>query len=242
MVALLASLLVHGALLAVMPDWNAAREPEARFLRAFMIDPPRVSPPDFAVPPPIVEVPPPVFDPPPPPPPVVQPKPKPKPTPKQKPVAKPRPKPPPVRKPEPASVAEAKPVPPSRSEAPTPAPAPAPAPMPPQPTPAATPPPPDPRLLTRYGDTLSEHFAGAQTYPRLAAMRGWEGEVLLRLTIGPGGNLLSVRVLRSSGHEILDRHAVALVEGSGPLPRPPRGSDRQDLEITVPVRYRLRSG
>ena len=73
-------------------------------------------------------------------------------------------------------------------------------------------------------------------------MRGWEGEVLLRLTIARTGGLRSVRVLRSSGHEVLDKHAVALVEGSGQLPKPPKGFDDEDLEITVPVRYRLRAG
>ena len=56
------------------------------------------------------------------------------------------------------------------------------------------------------------------------------------------GDLLSVRILRSSGHEVLDRHAIALVEGSGTLPRPPAGFDKDDLRITVPVRYRLGSG
>lgn len=238
MVALLASLLVHGALLAVLPDWRAAREPEARFLRAFMIDPPRSPPPDFAVPAPIVDVPPPVFDPPPPPIVAARPRPTPKPKSKPKPVAKPKPNPAPMPTPEPAPKAEPGPAPPATSAPPSPTPTP----PPPAPTPAPKPPPPDPRLLARYGDTLSEHFASAQTYPRLAAMRGWEGEVMLRLTIGRDGSLVSVRVLRSSGHEILDRHAIALVEGSGPLPRPPRGFDRQDLEITVPVRYRLRSG
>jgi len=111
------------------------------------------------------------------------------------------------------------------------------------PAPAQAPPPaPDPRLLERYGDELSRRFANQQNYPRLAAMRGWEGEVLLRLTIAPTGGLASVRIVRSSGHEVLDKHAVSLVQQSGPLPKPPRGFDEQDLEITVPVRYKLRAG
>ena len=226
--ALLASLLIHGALFAALPDWNTAPKAQQPLLQAFLVaPPPPTPPPDFEVPPPVVEVPPPVFEPPPPPEPVVRPAPKPK----------------PKLQPEPEPKSTPAPPPPPRTPVPVPAP-PVVAPVVRQPAqpPAIRPPAPDPRLLERYGAELSRRFAGAQTYPRLAAMRGWEGEVLLRLTIGRSGGLVSVQVLRSSGHRILDKHAVALVEGSGRLPKPPAGFDREDIEITVPVRYRLRSG
>ena len=42
---------------------------------------------------------------------------------------------------------------------------------------------PDPTLLERYGRNLSSLLARQQNYPRLAALRGWEGEVQLRVTI-----------------------------------------------------------
>ncbi|MCB1956550.1 MAG: energy transducer TonB [Rhodocyclaceae bacterium] len=234
--ALLISLLFHGALLAVLPDWRLEPKPEERLLQAFVVDTPAPPPPpDFQVPPPVVEVPPPVFAPPPPPPePVVQPRPKPRPEPAPRPKPRPRPEPAPQPAPEPPPPVAPEPAPAAPPVEPVVAP--------PPPPPPPPPPRPDPRLLERYGDALSQRFASEQSYPRLAAMRGWEGEVLLRLTIARTGGLRSVQVLRSSGHEVLDKHAIALVEGSGQLPKPPKGFDDEDLEITVPVRYRLRSG
>ncbi|MCB1906554.1 MAG: TonB family protein [Rhodocyclaceae bacterium] len=240
--ALLASLLIHGALLLALPDRHGPARPHDHPLMAFIVaSPAPAPPPDFPVPPPVVEVPPPVFSPAPPeplvqPPPetVPTPTPTPKPTPKLKPQTKPNPRPAPAPTPEhvvglPAPI-------------PGPQPQSAPPPVPVVAAPPPPPPPPDPRLLERYGDELSRRFARSQTYPRLAQLRGWQGEVLLQLTVAATGDLLSVRILRSSGHEVLDRHAIALVEGSGTLPRPPAGFDKDDLRITVPVRYRLGSG
>lgn len=227
--AWLASLLIHAVLLAVLPDWHTVTQDEPPVLQVFMVAPPAPPPPVEAPPPP---PPPPKVETPPPPP--VAPKVEPRPVPKPRPRPRPTPVAPALAPPEPAPPPPA----PARPEPPAPVAAVEAPPAPPPPPP----PRPDPRLLERYGDELSQRFASAQTYPRLAAMRGWEGEVLLRLTIARKGGLLSVQVLRSSGHEVLDKHAVALVEGSKPLPRPPTGFDEEDLEITVPVRYRLRAG
>lgn len=44
-------------------------------------------------------------------------------------------------------------------------------------------------------------------YPSLAKRRGWEGTVMLRVLVGADGRPREVRVLRSSGHSILDTSA-----------------------------------
>lgn len=106
---------------------------------------------------------------------------------------------------------------------------------------AATPAPqPDQQqLLGRYAQQLSRLLASQQEYPRLAAMCGWEGEVRLRLKVARKGNLLSLQVDRSSGHEILDQHALQLVElvHMPPFPEELEGSE---IQITVPVNYKLK--
>ena len=48
-------------------------------------------------------------------------------------------------------------------------------------------------------------------YPELARQRGWEGDVLLRLTIDETGMVTDVTVKRSSGYELLDAAAVRAV-------------------------------
>ena len=108
------------------------------------------------------------------------------------------------------------------------------------PTPlVATDEPPDPALLERYGRSLSSLFSRHQQYPRLAAMRGWEGEVQLRITIARKGNIVATQVIRSSGFEVLDQNAVQLVTSTGALPRPPEALQNKDIQIVVPVLFKL---
>jgi len=99
---------------------------------------------------------------------------------------------------------------------------------------------PDPVQLEAYGDTLGRLFSREQQYPRLAAMRGWEGEVVLRISIARKGKLVGIRILRSSGHDVLDRNAEALASALSPYPAPPDDLGTSELEITVPIRYHLK--
>lgn len=98
---------------------------------------------------------------------------------------------------------------------------------------------PDPALLERYGRSLSSLFARQQQYPRLAALRGWEGEVQVRVTIARKGNIVATQIVRSSGFEVLDQNAIQLVASSGPLPRPPEALQNKELQIIVPVLFKL---
>ena len=95
-------------------------------------------------------------------------------------------------------------------------------------------------LLGRYAQQLSRLLASHQEYPRLAAQRGWEGEVRLRLKVARQGNLLSVQVDRSSGYDILDQHALQLVDLASGLPPLPDGLEGSEILVIVPVNYRLK--
>lgn len=110
--------------------------------------------------------------------------------------------------------------------------------------PATTPRPTAPRASTEaidsYRRQLTDLFAREHEYPRVAAMRGWEGEVRLRLRVARRGQLLGVRVDRSSGFEVLDQDALALLEGHGSLPPLPEALEVAEIEVIVPITYRLR--
>jgi periplasmic protein TonB len=97
----------------------------------------------------------------------------------------------------------------------------------------------DPALLARYGQALSELLARQQHYPRLAAARGWEGDVVLKLVIARKGQLIGAQVVRSSGHAVLDESALALVAAAQPFPALAGQGSGDDLEVTVPVHYQL---
>lgn len=112
---------------------------------------------------------------------------------------------------------------------------------------AEAPPPPPPKaapsqanLLDAYGRLLAGLLSRHQEYPRLAAMRGWEGEVLVRLRVARKGNLLGVQIDRSSGFEILDRHALSILEQLPGLPPLPDGVEGSEIQVVVPVSYRLK--
>jgi protein TonB len=107
-------------------------------------------------------------------------------------------------------------------------------------TPVAAAAPDQNKLLGNYAQQISRLLAGHQEYPRLAAMRGWEGEVRLRLKIARKGNLLSIQVDHSSGYAILDQHALQLVDLAGNLPAMPDEMEGHEIQVIVPVNYKLR--
>lgn len=103
----------------------------------------------------------------------------------------------------------------------------------PQPSPTAD------DVLAAYGEALSRQIARYREYPRLAQLRGWEGKVLLRLSIGPGARLTEMTVSRSSGHKVLDDRALEMVRQVAPLPAPPVGLRDKSFTVAVPVVFEL---
>lgn len=95
-------------------------------------------------------------------------------------------------------------------------------------------------MLAAYRQRLTELFARGYEYPRVAAMRGWEGEVRLRLKVARKGNLLGVVLDRSSGFDVLDQHALTMLEGHGSLPPLPDALEGNEIQVIVPINYKLR--
>jgi len=83
---------------------------------------------------------------------------------------------------------------------------------------------------------LMAHLERHKRYPPGARARGAHGIAYVRFTIDGAGNVLSARLVRSSGYAELDREAVALVRRASPVPPPPPGANRI---ITVPVRFNV---
>jgi protein TonB len=100
---------------------------------------------------------------------------------------------------------------------------------------------PDPGMLAAYGRDLASAVGARQRYPRLALVRQWQGTAVLQLDLAAAGGLLGVRVLSSSGHEILDRQALEMVREALPLPPLPAALAGRPLTVDVPVVFRLAS-
>lgn len=78
----------------------------------------------------------------------------------------------------------------------------------------------------------------APRYPLQARIRGWEGTVLIQAWVAPSGGAGSARVIRSSGHAILDQAALAAVKGWRFQPAR-RGRTAVDSVVEVPITFRL---
>jgi len=97
-----------------------------------------------------------------------------------------------------------------------------------------------PALLDGYGRQLAELFARQQEYPRIAALRGWEGVVRVRLNVARKGNLVAIHLDRSSGFDVLDQHALAMLERFASLPPLPEGLEADEIQVVVPIQYKLK--
>jgi protein TonB len=75
-------------------------------------------------------------------------------------------------------------------------------------------------------------------YPSIARSRGWQGKVLLRVSVSAEGRSVSVTVQRGSGHDVLDESAVAAVEKWQFIPAK-RGNTAVASSVIVPIIFTL---
>lgn len=94
------------------------------------------------------------------------------------------------------------------------------------------------RARQRY---LKEHFAYIRdiitknlSYPYMARKMGWEGRVTVSFVVSEDGSASDIKIIESSGFDLLDKNAVDTVRKVSPFPRPPVRA-----EVVVPVVYRL---
>lgn len=88
---------------------------------------------------------------------------------------------------------------------------------------------------------LKEHFTYIRdiitrniSYPFMARKMGWSGKVTVSFVITEDGSVRDVKIIESSGFDVLDRNALDTVRKVSPFPRPP-----VKAEVIVPVVYRL---
>lgn len=92
----------------------------------------------------------------------------------------------------------------------------------------------------QYGNLLSREVAKHKQYPKIAQMRGWQGDVELDLQIdGSNGNLISSKVRTTSGFEALDKQALEMVKKAAPFPLPPEALRAKTFNVIIPVSFKL---
>lgn len=97
----------------------------------------------------------------------------------------------------------------------------------------------DPGSLERYRLELKLVAAKYKRYPRMATDNNWKGVVALRVVVGPSGQLTSLTVMKTSGHEVLDRQAQEMFRSAAAdVPVPPVLRGKQ-FAVDVAVDYYL---
>ena len=79
------------------------------------------------------------------------------------------------------------------------------------------------------------------TYPRRAKRRRWEGDVLIQFELTPEGFINKLKIVESSGRNILDEAALEIfkIKMNNHFKAFPKEIDREKWLIKVPVNYHL---
>lgn len=88
------------------------------------------------------------------------------------------------------------------------------------------------------GESLHRRISELRHYPSTARLNGWEGKVVLKVSIRNDGHLNSVEVVKTSGYESLDQAAIEAVRRACPLHMKHELSSEM-VVLTLPVNYSL---
>ena len=78
-----------------------------------------------------------------------------------------------------------------------------------------------------------------KTYPQSARKNQQQGQVGVRFIITQDGDVKSVAIAESSGHDLLDSAALSAVKNAAPLPRPPRNLFDDQLKVKITIMFEL---
>jgi periplasmic protein TonB len=96
--------------------------------------------------------------------------------------------------------------------------------------------PPDGSIQRKY---LKEHFSYIRDiihknlrYPEIARKMGWNGDVVASFEITGTGRVRELKIIRSSGHAVLDRTVIETIRSVEPFPAPPA-----PMTLIVPISF-----
>ncbi len=98
---------------------------------------------------------------------------------------------------------------------------------------------PSPQIVNNYSNLLRAHIAKQKKYPRIAQRRKMQGEVVIAIQISGDGSLISKNIQKSSGHKVLDKEGMNMMEKSKPFPVPPDTLKNSVTNVVVPITFNL---
>ena len=100
-------------------------------------------------------------------------------------------------------------------------------------------PPPTPPLPANYLSLLLAHLNAYKRYPFAARLHHEQGTVWLEFTMDRAGNVLSYKVVGSSGFADLDDEAREMIQNAQPLPPVPPTYPGATLDLILPLVFSL---
>jgi periplasmic protein TonB len=93
---------------------------------------------------------------------------------------------------------------------------------------------PEMKYVKAHFSAIRNAIISKLSYPRLARRMGWTGTVKVSFVVNEDGGVSNVKVLETSGVEVLDNNALETISRGSPYPKPPCKA-----EIVMPITYRL---
>ena len=90
-----------------------------------------------------------------------------------------------------------------------------------------------------YRLALASQARRFNRYPAQATASGWEGSADVRVEVGSDGHPRPATLARSSGHDLLDQAALAMIDAGALRARLPDGLRGRSFAVVLPVVFNL---
>jgi protein TonB len=91
----------------------------------------------------------------------------------------------------------------------------------------------------RYQNILKNLIEKNKDYPLLARKAGREGTCAVRCALERNGSIRRVQIVKSSGHDLLDKSALRAVRNVGQFPPVPVEVKGDEVNFDVPISFSL---
>ena len=92
-------------------------------------------------------------------------------------------------------------------------------------------------IFVSYFNKIKQSIESEWEYPELALRYGLQGKLSLEFTIAKDGQLTQLRMLRSSGSQLLDEEAIRAIKAAAPFPPIPPWIKSNPLPISASMEY-----
>jgi protein TonB len=89
----------------------------------------------------------------------------------------------------------------------------------------------------RYLNSIRDRIERVRSYPPLARGRQLRGLAVYAVAIDRAGRLLDIRLMQSSGYDMLDREGERMIRAAAPLPAVPPdvAAGRAEVEFGIDI-------